>query len=397
MVEISKRIQQMAPSGTVEMSQKVREMQSQERDVISLSVGEPDFATPLAVKEAAVAAIREDKANHYTAATGIVPLKKAIIDFHNRKDGLDYELNQVAVFSGAKFTLYTAFQTLLDPGDEVLIPAPYWVSYTEQIKLAQGTPVIVETNYEDNFKVTVQQLEAQRTDKTKILLLTSPSNPTGTFYTRDELTTLGQWAVDNDLLIISDEIYYELMYDNHHSVSIASISPEVQAHTLIVNGLSKSSAMTGWRVGYALGDAGLIKAMADLTTHTTGNLASVSQYAAIAALSSDNDAAKEEMRQKFEDRLELFYPLISEIPGFKCHKAGATFYLFVDVTEAAKRCGYDSVRDFCMAILEEAEVALVSGDDFGAPDYLRFSFATSDDLLVESARRIKTFVESKWK
>ncbi|MGY3724312.1 Aspartate/methionine/tyrosine aminotransferase [Granulicatella balaenopterae] len=395
MVKIAERVQKIMPSGTLGMAQKAKELQSMGRDIISLSLGEPDFSAPENVTAAAIKAINQRQCDHYTMASGLPELRQAICDYHLKKDGLQVEPNNVAVYTGAKFALFTAFQTLVEAGDEVLIPAPYWVSYTEQIALAQGKAVIIETEFEQEFKVTVDLLEQYITDKTKILLLTSPSNPTGTTYSRQELTAIAEWAVEKGIFIISDEIYYELVYDGAESVCVASLSEEIKAQTLVINGLSKSCAMTGWRMGYAIGPAVVIQAMNKLTAHTTSNPTVVSQYAAIEALSDRTLASKQQMKQLFEKRIGLFEPLMNQIPGFKCHKPKGAFYLFVNISQAMNDCNYQTASEFCLDLLEEAGVACVSGDNFGVEGFIRLSCATNEQVLTEAARRMHQFVLSK--
>ncbi len=395
MVKIAERVQNIMPSGTLYMAQKAKELQSKGCDIISLSLGEPDFSAPENVAVAAIKAITNHQCDHYTQTAGMQELRQAICEYHVKKDGFDIEPSNVAVYTGAKFALFTAFQTLVEAGDEVLIPAPYWVSYTEQIALANGKSVIVETDYQQEFKVTVELLEKYVTNNTKILLLTSPSNPTGTTYSRQELTVIAEWAISKGIFIISDEIYYELVYDGVESISIASISEKIRENTLVINGLSKSCAMTGWRIGYAIGPVELITAMNKLTAHTTSNLTAVSQYAAIEALSNRTVESKQQMKQLFESRIRLFEPLMNQIPGFKCHRPKGAFYLFVNITQAMRECNYQTSREFCLDLLEEVGVACVSGDNFGVEGFIRLSCATNEETLIEAAKRMHQFVLSK--
>ena len=311
MVKISERVSKILPSGTLAMTQKARELKAAGQDIISLSIGEPDFNTPEKITQAAIESLLKHETDHYTPTLGLDELKQAISDFHLRKDGVKVSKQQVAVFAGAKFALYSAFQTLIDPGEEVLVPVPYWVSYAEQITLAQGIPVFVETSEENAFKVTVDLLEKALTDKTKLLILNSPSNPTGLTYSKEELYEISQWALKHEVFVIADEIYYELVHDVP-SISVASLSEEIQNNTLVINGLSKSVAMTGWRLGYAFGPIEVIRALNDLTSHTTSNPAAVVQYAAIRAFQKDLQEDKEAMRRQFQKRIELFHALIQE-------------------------------------------------------------------------------------
>ena len=317
MVKISDRVSKILPSGTLAMTQKARELKAQGRKIISLSIGEPDFNTPEVITEAAIDALRKHETDHYTPALGIDKLRQAICDFHKRKDGIDLQKEQVATFAGAKFALYSVFMTLVDPGDEVLIPIPYWVSYTEQIQLADGVPVYIETRERNSFKLTVDLLNEYVTDKTKLLVLNAPSNPSGLLYTKEELLAIGNWALEHNVFVISDEIYYELVYDAP-SISMASLSQEIFNNTLVINGLSKSVAMTGWRLGYVFGPKRIIRALNDLTSHTTSNPAAVVQYAAIRAFDEDVEAAKKEMRDEFQRRIDVFHGLLNDIQGIKC-------------------------------------------------------------------------------
>ena len=393
MVKISKRVSRILPSGTLAMTQKARELKEKGRKVISLSIGEPDFNTPEQITDAAIIALKSHETDHYTPALGIDSLRQAICDYHYRRDGIRLEKNQVATFSGAKFALYSVFMTLVDAGDEVLIPIPYWVSYAEQVQLAEGVPVYVETKEKNSFKVTIDLLNEYVTDKTKLLLLNAPSNPSGLLYTKDELFAIGNWALEHDILVIADEIYYELVY-GEDSISMASLSKEIFDNTLIVNGLSKSVAMTGWRLGYVFGPQKVIRALNDLTSHTTSNPAAVTQYAAIRAFDEDMEVVKSQMREKFQLRIDLFHQLLNEIQGIKCEKPKGAFYLFANIKTAMHIVGVASSEEFALKLLEEAGVATVSGENFGCNGFLRLSCASSEEELREAAKRIKEFIES---
>ena len=393
MVKISERVSKILPSGTLAMTQKARELKASGKDIISLSIGEPDFNTPEKITKAAIESLLKHETDHYTPTLGLDELRQAICDFHFRKDGVKVSKQQIAVFTGAKFALYSAFQTLIDPGEEVLVPVPYWVSYAEQITLAQGVPVFVETSEENAFKVTVDLLEKALTDKTKVLILNSPSNPTGLTYSKEELYEISQWALNHQVFVIADEIYYELVH-NVPSVSVASLSEEIQNNTLVINGLSKSVAMTGWRLGYAFGPIEVIRALNDLTSHTTSNPAAVVQYAAIRAFKEDLQEDKEVMRRQFQKRIDLFHTLIQEIPGMSCVKPGGAFYLFVNIQEAMKIVGVETSDAFALKLLEEVGVATVSGENFGCTGYLRLSCASSEEELKNAAQRINQFVRN---
>ena len=393
MVKISDRVSKILPSGTLAMTQKARELKAQGRKVISLSIGEPDFNTPEVITEAAIDALRKHETDHYTPALGLDALRQAICDFHKRKDGIEIQKEQVATFAGAKFALYSVFMTLVNPGDEVLIPIPYWVSYAEQIQLADGVPVYIETKERNSFKLTIDLLNEYVTDKTKILLLNAPSNPSGLMYSKDELLAIGNWALEHNVFVVSDEIYYELVYDAP-SISMASLSEEIFNNTLVVNGLSKSVAMTGWRLGYVFGPKRVIRALNDLTSHTTSNPAAVVQYAAIRAFKEDLQEDKEAMRRQFQKRIELFHALIQEIPGMSCVKPGGAFYLFVNIQEAMKIVGVETSDAFALKLLEEVGVATVSGENFGCTGYLRLSCASSEEELRIAAQRMNQFVRN---
>ena len=393
MVKISNRVSRILPSGTLAMTQKARELKEKGRKVISLSIGEPDFNTPEQITDAAITALKSHETDHYTPALGIDSLRQAICDYHYRRDGIRLEKNQVATFSGAKFALYSVFMTLVDAGDEVLIPIPYWVSYAEQVQLAEGVPVYIETKEKNSFKVTIDLLNEYVTEKTKLLLLNAPSNPSGLLYTKDELLAIGNWALEHNIFVIADEIYYELVY-GEDSISMASLSKEIFDNTLVVNGLSKSVAMTGWRLGYVFGPQKVIRALNDLTSHTTSNPAAVTQYAAIRAFDKDMEVVKSQMREKFQLRIDLFHQLLNEIQGIKCEKPKGAFYLFANIKMAMHIVGVASSEEFALKLLEEAGVATVSGENFGCNGLLRLSCANGEEELREAAKRIKEFIES---
>lgn len=394
-MELSQRVKTITPSSTLAITAKANDLKEQGYDVIGLGAGEPDFNTPEPIIQAAYEAA-SDGWTKYTPAGGLPRLKDGVIDKFKRDLDLDYERNEIFVGSGAKHVLYTLFQVLLDHGDEVIVPAPYWVSYPEQVKLAGGNPVIVETDEHKEFKISAEALEAAITEKTKAVILNSPSNPTGILYTAEELKALGEVCLNHGLLIVSDEIYDRLVYDGAHHVSIAQLSSELKANTLVVNGVSKTYAMTGWRIGYAAGNSELIKAMTNLASHSTSNPATVSQFAAIAALEQSQDIV-EEMREAFEKRLNASYEKLVQIPGITCVKPKGAFYLFPNAREAAHKSGYESVSDWVKALLEEKKVAIVPGEGFGSPDNVRLSYATSLEKMEEALERIEAFIKAKIK
>lgn len=393
-MEFSKRSKNVAPSVTLTAAAQAKKLAAEGKDIKFATLGEPDFVTPKNIQAAAIASIQSGKASFYTPTAGIPELRQAIVSYIKENYQLDYEVEETIVTDGAKFALYVLFQAILDEGDEVIIPTPYWVSYAEQVKLAEGTPVLVAGKEENDFKVTVEQLEAFRTEKTKALLFNSPSNPTGMIYTKEELTKIGEWAVEHDILIVADDIYGRLVYNQNEFTSIATISEAIRKQTLIINGVSKTYSMTGWRIGFAVGNRKIIQAMIEIASQATSNPTAVSQYAAVEALTGPQESV-EAMRQAFEERLNRLYPLVLEIPGVKMKKPQGAFYLFPNVRETMEMCGYTSVTKFTDDLLNEAHVSVVTGEGFGAPDNFRISYATDWETLEEIVRRIKAFVEKK--
>jgi aspartate aminotransferase len=391
---LAKRVKTLTPSSTLAITAKAKELKEQGIDVIGLGAGEPDFNTPQNILEAAKTSM-DAGLTKYTPAGGLPVLKKAIIEKLQRDNSLTYKANEVIVGVGAKHVLYTLFQVILDPGDEVIIPIPYWVSYPEQVKLAGGVPVYVEGTAEQGYKITAQQLADAVTDKTKAVIINSPSNPSGMIYSKEELAQIAKVAQEKDILIVSDEIYEKLVYNGVEHFSIAQLSEEIKARTIVVNGVAKSHSMTGWRIGYAAGDTNIIKAMTDLASHSTSNATTTAQYATVEAYNGPQETV-EMMRQAFESRLEAIFPKLAAIPGFNVLKPQGAFYLLPDVSEAAAKTGYESVDDFASALLTEANVAVIPGSGFGAPATMRLSYATSLELLEEAVSRIDAFVKAKW-
>lgn len=394
-MKLASRVSALTPSSTLAITAKAKAMKAQGIDVIGLGAGEPDFNTPREIIEAAYQSMLDGQTK-YTPAGGMASLKEAVIEKFQKDQGLGFKANEIIITNGAKHALYTLFQVLLDQGDEVIIPSPYWVSYPEQVKLAEGVPVFVEGKEENQYKITPEQLEKAVSPRTKAFVLNSPGNPTGMMYTREELEKLGEVCLKHDILIVSDEIYEKLVYGGNRHVSIATISPELKAQTVIINGVSKSHSMTGWRIGYAAGNREIIKAMTNLASHSTSNPATPSQFAALAAYSGDQRAV-EEMRQAFEARLNAVFNRLVEIDGITCIKPQGAFYLFPNVKEAAKLTGFQSVDAFVEALLEEARVAVVPGSGFGTENNIRLSYATSLENLEEALKRIKQFVETRKK
>lgn len=390
---LANRITTMQESVTLASGARAKALKDEGRDILNLTLGQPDFQTPQLIKEKAIEAIANDQVSFYTPASGLPELKDAIATYMKTFYGYEVTRDQVLAATGAKFVLYAYFMTVLNPGDEVIIPTPYWVSYADQVKLAEGTPVFVETSEETRFKATVAQLEAARTEKTKVFLLNSPSNPTGIIYTKEELLAIGDWALEHDILILSDDIYGRLVYNDNTFVPISSLSEALRQQTMVVNGVAKTYSMTGWRVGFAVGDPELIAGMSKMLSQTTSNLTTVAQYAAIEALAGDQTAA-EEMRRAFEERLDTIYPLLAAVPGFEVIKPEGAFYLFPNVKKAMEMKGFEDVTDFTNDILEKAGVALVTGAGFGVPYSLRMSYATDLETLKAAISRLQDYMAS---
>nr|WP_285847902.1 MULTISPECIES: pyridoxal phosphate-dependent aminotransferase [unclassified Mesobacillus] len=392
-IQLAGRVGALTPSSTLAITAKAKELKAQGKDVIGLGAGEPDFNTPQHIIDAAVKSMNEGFTK-YTPSGGLPELKKEIAAKLKADQGLDYQLSELIVTSGAKHALYTLFQVLLNEGDEVIIPIPYWVSYPEQVKLAGGTPVYVEGLEQNNFKITPAQLKEKVTDKTKAVIINSPSNPTGMVYSKEELQAIGDVCLEKGILIISDEIYEKLIYGEAEHISIAQLSDELKKQTIIINGVSKSHSMTGWRIGYAAGDSIIIKAMTDLASHSTSNPTTPAQYATIAAYAGSQEEV-EMMRSAFEERLEIIHLKLNGIPGISCIKPQGAFYLFPNAKEAALMTGCKDVDEFAEILLTEANVAVVPGSGFGAPDFMRLSYATSLRQLEEAISRIHDFVNSR--
>ena len=390
MAQLSDRLNRLAPSATLAMSQKSSEMKAQGIDVINMSVGEPDFNTPENIKEAAKKAI-DDNFSRYSPVPGYPDLRKAIVAKLKNENGLDYTVNEVIVGTGGKQGICNVILALINPGDEVIIPAPYWVSYPQMAKLAGGVPVIVNAGFDQDFKMTPEQLEAAITPKTKMLILCSPSNPTGSVYSKEELAALADVLRKHpDVFVLADEIYEHINYiGKHHSIAQ---EPGLKEQVIIANGVSKAYAMTGWRIGFLAGPEWIIKGCNKLQGQYTSGTCSVSQKAAEAAYTLDQSAV-EEMRQAFERRRDLIVKLAKEVPGLEVNIPQGAFYLFPKCNSYFGKSNGDKTinnsTDFAMYLLEEAHVATVGGDAFGDPDCFRMSYATSDENIKEAIRRIK--------
>lgn len=392
---ISNKSMGISPSPTLAIDSKFKTMKKEGIDVVGFGAGEPDFDTPKHIKEAAIKAINEGFTK-YTPASGTVELKSAIVNKLKEENGLSYDISNIVVSNGAKHSLVNAFMAILNPMDEVIIPTPFWVSYPEMVKLADGVPVFVETTEENNFKFKVSDLEGVLTSKTKALVLNNPSNPTGMLYTKAELKEIADFAVKNNIYVISDEIYEALVYDGQESfVSIAGFSEEIKDLTIIINGVSKTYAMTGWRIGYTASNEKIAKAMSNIQSHATSNPNSIAQAAATAALMGPKDEIAK-MKQAFFERRNHLVDLINGIDGVSCIKPNGAFYVMMNISDilGKKYNGVvvDTVDTLCEMLLSEVKLALVPGTGFGAPNYVRWSYATSMDNINEGIKRLKDFI-----
>lgn len=396
---VSARVGSISESATLAVDAKAKALKAAGRPVIGFGAGEPDFPTPDYIVEAAVEACRNPKYHRYTPAGGLPELKAAIVAKTLRDSGYEIEAANVLVTNGGKQAIYEAFAAILDPGDEVIVPAPYWTTYPESIRLAGGVPVDVVADETTGYRVTVEQLEAARTERTKVLLFVSPSNPTGAVYTREQVEAVGRWAAEHGLWVLTDEIYEHLVYGDAEFSSLPVVVPELRDKCIIVNGVAKTYAMTGWRVGWAIGPKDVIKAAANLQSHATSNVSNVAQAAAIAAVSGDLTAV-EEMKVAFDRRRRKIVEMLNDINGVLCPEPEGAFYAYPSVKELLGK----EIRgkrpqtsvELAELILEEAEVAVVPGEAFGTPGYLRLSYALGDEDLVEGVSRIqKLLAEAK--
>ena len=392
--DLSKRVRAIKPSPTLAVSNLASQLRAQGRDVIGLGAGEPDFDTPQHIRDAAIEAIRNGD-THYTAVDGTVALKQAIIDKFERDNGLSYQADQILVSCGGKQSFFNLCQALLDAGDEVIIPAPYWVSYPDMAILADATPVVVETGIASEFKITAGMLEAAITDKTRILVLNSPSNPTGVGYSMDELKALGEVLLRHPgILIVTDDMYEHIVWGDYKFCNILNACPQLYDRTMVLNGVSKAYAMTGWRIGYAAGDAGIIKAMKKIQSQSTSNPSSVSQAASVAALNGDH-APVRAMVEEFKKRHDYLVAELNSIRYIECIESHGTFYSFPNIQAFIDaRDDLNNDVDVANLLLEEVGVALVPGSAFGAEGYMRISFATSMENLEKAVARIRQVFES---
>ena len=394
-MNLSNKAKQINPSITLEITAKAKELKEAGVNVVSFGAGEPDFNTPDNIIKAAIIAMEEGKTK-YTPTSGILELRKAICSKLKNDNSLLYNPNQIVVSTGAKQSLANAFLAILNKGDEVIIPVPYWVSYPELVKLADGVPVFVNTLKENDHKYTIDDLKQVVTNKTKAILINSPNNPTGSVYSREELLEIAEFAKEYNLIIISDEIYEKLIYDNKEIVSIASLSEDSYNRTIVINGLSKSYAMTGWRIGYSASSVEIAKLMSSIQSHVTSNINSISQYAAIEALTGPQDSIKS-MIKEFEKRRNYMIDRINKIEGVSYIKPSGAFYIMVYVGDFyGKNIAGDTINsslDFSKSILEEEKVAVIPGIAFGLDGYIRLSYATSMDIIEEGLDRLERYLK----
>ncbi|MGZ4692460.1 MAG: pyridoxal phosphate-dependent aminotransferase [Acidimicrobiales bacterium] len=394
---ISRRVGAITESATLAVDARAKALKAAGEPVIGFGAGEPDFATPDHIVEAAVAACRDPKNHRYSPAGGLPELKEAIVAKTLRDSGYEALPGQVLVTNGGKHAVYNTFEALLNPGDEVLLPAPFWTTYPEPVALAGGTSVVLPTDESTGFRVTVEQLEAARTPATKALVFVSPSNPTGAVYPEAEIRAIGEWAVEKGVWVITDEIYEHLTYDDHTFHSMPTLVPELANTCVVLNGVAKTYAMTGWRVGWMIGPADVIKAATNLQSHSTSNVANVSQRAALAAVAGDLDAVAM-MRSAFDRRRRTIHRMLNDIPGVSCLEPQGAFYAFPSFKDVLGReiAGHrpTSTTELAEVILDEAKVAIVPGEAFAAPGYARLSFALGDDDLVEGIDRIGQLLAS---
>lgn len=382
-------------SPTLEISAKAKAMKDKDIDVISFSVGEPDMITPENIRNEGIRAINEGLTK-YTAASGLMELKEAVCAKFKKDNNLDYNPNNILISSGGKHSIYNAFMAILNPGDEVIISVPYWVSYPELVKLADGVPVYIETSEQNDFKFDVDDLNRVKTNRTKAIIINSPSNPNGSIYTESELRDIAKWAVENEIFVLSDELYEKLIYDDYKHTSIASFNDNIKDLTIVINGMSKAYAMTGWRIGFAAAHADIIKVMSNIQSHTTSNPTSISQYASIVGLNEDQ-ASIDAMKTEFDRRRIYMYETINSIPNLSCRRPQGAFYVMINIEKIFNRTikgvKINSSLDFANLLLDKVNVAVVPGIGFGDDRFIRLSYATSMENIKEGLRRIKAILE----
>lgn len=391
---ISEKISRITPSATLAIDSKFKAMKAEGIDVVGFGTGEPDFDTPQYIKDAAIKAIN-DGFTKYTPAAGTMELRRAVCKKFKEENGLDYQPEEIIITNGAKHALVNAFMAILNPGDEVIVPAPFWVSYPEMVKIADGVPVILQTKEEDEFKFTASEFEAAITDKTRAIILNSPSNPTGMVYTEEELRAIADVAVKHNIYVVSDEIYEHLIYEGEH-VSIASFNEKIKDLTIIINGVSKTYAMTGWRIGFSASNRTIAQAMSSLQSHATSNPNSIAQVATIAALSGGREEI-EAMRKEFEKRRNYMVERINSIDGISCRMPHGAFYVLMNMSELKGKTLsgklITTASDLAEILLDKAKLALVPCEGFGSGDYLRWSYATSMENIKEGIDRLEKFLK----
>ncbi len=391
---LSKKAMEISPSLTLAITAKAKKMKAEGIDVIGFGAGEPDFNTPKNIQQAAIKAIEAGQ-TRYTAASGIIELKEAVVNKFKKDNNLTYKTSQIIISTGAKQCLANIFQAILNPGDEVLIGAPYWVSYPELVQLADGVPTFVDTEESNSFKLTLESLENAVTKKTKAMILNSPNNPTGTAYTKEELEKIATFAQKHDIIIISDEIYEKLLYGESGHISIASLSEDAYNRTIVINGVSKAYAMTGWRIGYAAASEKITSLMSNIQSHTTSNPCSISQYASVEALNGDQSEV-EKMKQEFKKRRDFMVDKINSINNLSCVKPEGAFYVMVNISKVLnKEVDGKIIKDsltFSDLLLEKEKVAVIPGIAFGVDDFIRLSYATSMENIEKGLNRIEDFV-----
>jgi aspartate aminotransferase len=393
-LELSKRAKNISASLTLAISAKANKLKAAGEDVVSFGAGEPDFDTPEYICEAAREAL-EIGFTRYTSASGYEDLKTAVRDKFQRDNDLEYGTDQIIVSNGAKHSLFNTFQAILNPGDEVIIPVPYWLTYPETVKMGGGTPVYLETKEEEDFKINIDKFKNMINENTKALILNSPSNPTGSIYNKEELEEIAEVAVENEIIVVADEIYEKIVYDDNEHISIASLNDEIKDLTVVINGVSKSYAMTGWRIGYAAGPKKIIEIMSNIQSHATSNPNSIAQYASNAGLRGDH-SFMEERRKKFEERRDYMYDKINSIDGLSCLKPGGAFYIMMNIENIiGKKISNQKIKDsfsFADYLLDEKLVAVVPGVAFGADNFIRLSYANSLENIKKGLNRVEEFV-----
>lgn len=392
---LSKKGLDILPSVTLEITAKAKSMKDEGIDIISFGAGEPDFITPENIRKEGIRIIEEGLVK-YTSASGIIELKKAICKKLKNENDLEYSVNNIIISNGAKHSIYNALMAIINPGDEVIVGIPYWVSYPELIRISGGIPIYIKTNESKDFKFNVSDLDKVVTHNTKAIILNSPNNPTGSIYDEKELKAIGEWAVKNNIFIISDEIYEKLTYDKEHK-SIACFNDDIKDLTIVINGMSKAYAMTGWRIGYTAAHEDIIKTMSNLQSHTTSNPCSISQYASVVGLEGDQ-ASVIEMNKHFKKRRDYMVDAINNIKGLNCKKPSGAFYIMVNITKikgkTIKDIKINNSLDFAKLLLDKANLAVIPGIGFGDDDYIRLSYATSMDNIKKGIERIKNILES---